>query len=149
LKGESSILPFRFKSKIRVSRRVARIRKEVHLDTQKIRRKTVRKLEEIFKIAAEYATGKIKNVTDEDGKPRLLTVPEKQFWARIAAYSAQIINNISKGFDERQIDEDLDNLARMLNEGKAKDKVARVTEEEGTPTTEASTKRSTGAEGPC
>jgi hypothetical protein len=86
----------------------------------------VRKLEEIFKIASDYATGKIKNVTDEDGKERPLAVPEKQFWARIAAYSAQMINNTLKGFDERQIDEDLDKLARMLNEGKAKRETKRA-----------------------
>jgi hypothetical protein len=122
------ILQFRFQSKMRVSRRIASIRRTVKLDTQRLRRKTAKQLGEIFKIAAEYATGKIERVTGQDGKPRPLTVPERQFWAKIAAYSAQIINNILKGFDERQVDQDLENLARMLDEGKAAQEAERVKE---------------------
>jgi hypothetical protein len=77
-------------------------------------------LEDIFKIAADYARGKIKYVTDENGKERQLTIPEKQFWARIAAYTAQIINTVAKGIDERQIDLDLDRLEKMIDEATAK-----------------------------
>jgi hypothetical protein len=39
---------------------------------------------------------------------------ERQHWARIAAYTAQIINNIAKEIDERQINLDLDKLEAML-----------------------------------
>jgi len=109
---------------MRVSRRVAQIRRTVDGDTQRLRRKTIKKLEEIFQIAADYARGKVSRVTDEDGKVRELTVPERQFWARIAAYTAQIINTIAKGIDERQIDLDLDTLAKMIYEAKAKTEVS-------------------------
>ena len=54
-------------------------------------------------------------MVDENGVERLLTISEKQFWARIAAYSAQIINSIAKGLDERQIDKDLNAIENMLN----------------------------------
>lgn len=81
-------------------------------------------LEGIFKIASDYARGKVDRVTDEDGKARELTIPERQFWARIAAYTAQIINTIAKGIDERQIDLDLDALAKMIHEAKSKTEVS-------------------------
>jgi len=109
---------------MRVSRRVAKVRRTVNVDTQQLRKKTIRMLESIFKIAADYARGKVDRVTDDDGKVRELTIPEKQFWARIAAYTAQIINTIAKGIDERQIDEGLNQLEAMLNKGKAKTEVS-------------------------
>jgi hypothetical protein len=49
--------------KMRVSRRVAQIRRTVDVDTQRLRKKTVRMLEGIFKIAADYARGKVDRVT--------------------------------------------------------------------------------------
>jgi hypothetical protein len=73
-------------------------------------------LEEVFHIASDYARGKIDRVTVEDGKKRPLTIVERQHWARIAAYAVQIINNVAKGIDERQINLDLDMLEAMLNE---------------------------------
>jgi hypothetical protein len=82
------ILRGRLTVKMRVSRRVHELRKTVHVDTQRLRGKTIRRLEEIFKVASDYARGKVDRVTNDDGKVRLLTIPEKQFWARIAAYTA-------------------------------------------------------------
>jgi hypothetical protein len=105
--------------KNRVFRRVTKLRRTINVDTQKLRRKAIKQLDEIFSIACDYARGTIANVT-EDGKERPLTIPERQFWARIAAYTAQILNSVAKGIDERQIDLDLDELARLTHEGKAK-----------------------------
>ena len=85
-----------------------------------MRKKTIQRLEEIFRIASNYARGKVKRVIEDDGKERPLTIPERQFWARIAAYTALIINNVAKGIDERRIDMDLDELARLIHENKAK-----------------------------
>jgi len=118
--------------KMRVSLRVAQIRRTVDLDTQRLRRKTIRMLEDLFKIASDYARGKVDRVTDDNGKARELTIPERQFWARIAAYTAQIINTIAKGIDERQIDLDLDALAKMIHEAKSKTEVSANSER--TPT---------------
>jgi len=128
--------------KMRVSRRVAQIRRTVDLDTQRLRRKTIRMLEDIFKIACDYARGKVDRVTDENGKARELTIPEKQFWARIAAYTAQIINTVAKGIDERQIDLDLDVLAKMIHEAKSKTEVGETQERP------AGTRGDTASEGP-
>jgi len=114
----------RSSSKKRVSLRLLQLRKVLHVDTQKTRQKLIRRLEEIFKIASNYARGQVHRVVGEDGKERELTIIERQYWARIAAYTAQIINTVAKGIDERQIDKDLDQLETMLNERKAKEQMA-------------------------
>jgi len=110
-------------SKKRVVGRVHQVRRIMHIDTQHVRRKMICRLEEIFKISADYARGKRQRVVDEDGKERPLTIAERQYWARIAAYTAQIINNVTKGIDERQIDQDLDELEAMLDKTKAANQV--------------------------
>jgi hypothetical protein len=51
--------------KMRVSRRVHESRRTVHVDTQRLREKTIRRLEEIFKIGSDYAHGKVDRVTDD------------------------------------------------------------------------------------
>jgi len=76
-------------------------------------------LEGIFDVAATYARGSVDRPVEDEGCPKELTIAEKQMWARIASYTAQIINSIAKGIDERQIDEDLDMLEEMLNKTKA------------------------------
>lgn len=106
--------------KKRLYRRLARLHRSFKVDTQYVRSKTIKRLEEIFKIASDYARGKVERVIGEDGKERQLTILERQFWARIAAYTAQIINNVANGIDERKIDTDLDELERMVHQGKAK-----------------------------
>jgi len=108
-------LPCRLSLNRRVSVRVQSVRRILHVDTQHTRRKLIVQLEELFEIASNYARGVVNHVTDENGKQRPLTIAERQFYARIAAYTAQIINNLAKGIDERQIDSDLDKLEAMLN----------------------------------
>lgn len=98
----------------RVNVRVTKMRRILHVDTQHTRRKMMIQLEELFQISSNYARGAVKHVVDEKGKPRPLTIIERQYYARIAAYTAQIINCIAKGLDERQIDKDLDQLEAML-----------------------------------
>jgi hypothetical protein len=119
----------RLNSKKRVSFRINQLRKTLHVDTQRTRSKLITNLEEIFEIATNYARGRIKRVTDENGKERQLTIVERQFWARIAAFTAQTINSIAKGIDERQIDLDLNKLEAMLNKTAAADKAEAVDRE--------------------
>ncbi len=95
------------------------MRRTLQIDTQHTRRKLITQLEELFEIASNYARGKTEHVTDETGKQRPLTIAERQFYARIAAYTAQTVNCIAKGIDERQIDSDLDKLESMLHEAAA------------------------------
>jgi hypothetical protein len=91
------------------------MRRILHVDTQHTRKKLLLQLEDLFDIASNYARGKVQRIVDETGKQRPLTIAERQHYARVAAYTAQIVNSIAKGIDERQIDQDLDKLEAMLN----------------------------------
>jgi hypothetical protein len=102
-------------------RRVAELKEEVKTDTQKIRLKTMKQLEELFNMASEMAKGEIQYQTI-DSKPQRITLSQRQRWARVAAYIAQIINGVAAHFDERQIDEDLAKLERLIDEAKTKTK---------------------------
>ena len=93
-----------------IKRRIADLKENIHVNTQRIREKALNRLEELFDIAEGMA--KSKNVK----------MKQRQIWARIAAYIAQIMNSVALSFDERQIDTDLDELERLVNEAKAKAK---------------------------
>jgi RNA polymerase-interacting CarD/CdnL/TRCF family regulator len=108
-------LPCRLSLDRRVNARLNKMRRILHVDTQHTRKKLLLQLEDLFEISSNYARGKVQRVVDKTGKERPLTIAERQFYARIAAYIAQIINNLAKGIDERQIDRDLDKLEAMLN----------------------------------
>jgi len=105
--------------KIVVVRRISQLRKSVKFDTDRLRRKTIASLEQLFDVASDFARGRIKWQT-QDGKASLVTIKQRQMWARIAAYVAQIMNTIANGIDERQIDKDLTSLERLVNEATAK-----------------------------
>ncbi|MFQ6074348.1 MAG: hypothetical protein ACE5KC_03920 [Candidatus Bathyarchaeia archaeon] len=95
--------------------RIEKLKRRVQVDTQRMREKTLTSLVQLFDIATKIAKGEVKY---ESGK--LVTLKQRQLWARIAAYIAQIINGICKGFDERQIDTQLDELERLVNEARSK-----------------------------
>lgn len=112
---------------MRVYQRVSKTRRILRVDTRRTRQKLIRQLEETFDITSDYARGKVDRVTDEGGKVRLLSMIERQFWACIAAYIAQIINTVAKGTDERQLDKDLDKLEAMINQATATGKAPKTT----------------------
>jgi hypothetical protein len=100
----------------RVFCRVIASRRILQVGTQRTRKKLIKQLEEIFEIATNYARGNVTWVIDENDKKRMLTIIERRWWAKIAAQTASTINNIAKGFDEREIDDQLDLLEAMLNQ---------------------------------
>lgn len=87
---------------------LASCRQILRLDTQRVRAQLVRKLGGIFNDANALAHAK-------ELQPK-----ERVGWARVAAYVAQTIDGLCSGFDERQIDTDLAELQRLINEAKAK-----------------------------
>lgn len=105
-----------------IHRRVIQLKRRVKLDTQRIRRNLIDQLEEVFNLAASLAKGEIK--TMKAGKKQVkVSLKQRQMWARVAAYTAQIINSIAEGFDEREIDIQLDELEKLIREAKAKAEV--------------------------
>lgn len=76
-------------------------------------------------MAVALAKGEFKT-QNEDGVPVRVTLKHRQMWARVAAYIAQIMNSVASGFDERSIDEQLDELERLVDEAKAKGKAGKT-----------------------
>jgi ArsR family metal-binding transcriptional regulator len=93
--------------------RIIKLRKAIQINTQKLRGKALQSLEELFNMAKDQA------------KNEVLTIKQRQMWTRIAAYICQVINSVASGFDERQIDVQLDELESLINEAKSKAKVKR------------------------
>jgi hypothetical protein len=111
---------------MRICLRLNKTRRILHVDTQRLRGRIILQLEQIFHIASGYARGSISKMIDKDGKARSLTVVERQHWAKVAAYSAQVINSLANGLDERQIDKDLDKLEELLNKTPSALKIASI-----------------------
>lgn len=105
---------------VRISRqkmvlfRVGKLKKTIKVDTQRMRAKSLKALEEMFKMAKKFAQNKD------------LELRARHKWVQVAAYICQVINSVCKGFDERQIDHDLDELERLVNEAKAKTKTKKT-----------------------
>jgi len=105
--------------KLLIARRLANLRQRMKIDTQEIRSRTLADLKILFDLAVSLAKGEVKTQT-ENGRTVKVTLKQRQIWARVAAYVAQIINSIAEGFDEREVDIQLDELERLVNEAKAK-----------------------------
>jgi hypothetical protein len=89
----------------------------------------IENLKELFDMASSLARGDYKSQY-ENRKLEPVSIKERQKWVRVAAYTAQILNSVTDGFDERQIDRDLAELERLVNEARAKGKTTQI--EEGT-----------------
>jgi len=87
------------------------VKKSVESDTQRLRAKLLKKLEAIFNLAEES----VKTAT---------TPRQKQAYMRIMGYIAQVMNSLSKTFDEAALTKDLEVLEKMIDEAitKGKDK---------------------------
>jgi hypothetical protein len=86
-----------------VERRIARIAGRFNVDTQKIRAGLILQLEALAEMAQQRAID-----------THNLSLENKQNWARLAAYLSQVINGITKTFDETEVDADLKELEEML-----------------------------------
>ena len=102
-----------------VSSRVEKVRKEVEVTTQRLRKKTLKHLEEIFTTAARVAKGEIKHQRI-NGKMVRITLNQRRRWLRIAEQAAKTIKNIANNIDEQEIYIQLDKLAKLVNEANTK-----------------------------
>jgi len=102
-----------------IARRVAQLRRSVQVETQRTRKKLLIKLEEIFDLAVSLAKGEVKTLT-ENGVKVKVTMKQRQIWARVAAYTAQIISSIAEAIDEREIDAMLAELEALIDAARSK-----------------------------
>lgn len=75
--------------------------------TQSLRRKLIRQLEAMFDVAHEHAD-------------KADSAKDKEKFMRIAAYIAQVLNSLTKSFDEAQVNAELGELEKMVDEATAK-----------------------------
>jgi UDP-galactopyranose mutase len=95
------------------------MRRVADVDTQVIRAKLLRQLEQIFDLAISIAKGQVKHFRDDKGRMHQVTPKQRERWARIASYAAQVMTNLTKGFDEKAFQTDLKKLEEMVNEVKS------------------------------
>ena len=119
--------------KMMIFKRLAELKETIRVDTQHIRGKTLNSLQELFDLAVALAKGKVKT-QNEEGVAVKVTLKQRQMWARVAAYIAQIMNSVASGFDERQIDVQLDELERLVNEAKANGKAGETEKRDASAT---------------
>ena len=98
-----------------VSRRIDKIRKNVESDVQKLRKKTLRNLEEIFMMSSRAARGKVKHQRI-DGKMVPVTLRQRRRWLLVAGQTALMIKSITTKFDEQEIDLQLNKLEKLVQE---------------------------------
>ena len=89
--------------------RARRTRRQAEIDTQILRAKLLRQLEEMFDLAKKYS---------QVAKG----FKQKQLFMRVMAYIAQVMNSLSQSFDEATVTKDLGELERMISEAMAKEK---------------------------
>ena len=82
------------------------------VDMQLIRLELIKDLQAVFNMAKGFAQSK-------DDK---MTSKQRQGWVSIMAYTGQVMNSISKSFDESQVTKDLERLEKMINEAMATEK---------------------------
>jgi len=97
-----------------IIRRLQIARRIFKVDTQRLREKLLSQLQELF----DMACGQAKN--------KNLDLMQREKYARVAAYTAQVIEGVAKGFDERQINKQLDELEELVSEARAKTKAGKA-----------------------
>jgi hypothetical protein len=63
--------------------------------------------------------------SNAEARNTALDMEQRQFWVRVAGYVAQVINSISKSFDESFVTTELKRLEKIVNEAVAKTEAAR------------------------
>ena len=104
-----------------VSRRIETTRKEVEANTQKLRKRALKNLEEIFRAAERIARGEMKHQRSER-KMVPISLNQRRRWVSVATYVAQIMNSVASNLDEREINVQLHELQRLVNEANTKPK---------------------------
>lgn len=114
--------------KVLVARRIFQLRRRIKVNTQHMRLKTIGQLEQLFDMASCFAKGE-QRWQRVNGKKEPVAMKQRQMWTRVAAYIAQVMTTVTERFDECDIDKELAELERLVNEASAKSKVAGVKEE--------------------
>jgi hypothetical protein len=104
---ENTLVPGRGRSKRSstrfIQRRIAKIADKYDVDTQRVRFELILELKALEELAQQRAI-------DER------CADYKLVWVRVAAYVGQVVNSISKTYDEASVDAELKNLKKQVEE---------------------------------
>jgi len=114
--------------KVLIARRIFQLRRSLEVDKEQMRLKTISQLGQLFEMASSFARGE-QRWQVVDGKPEPVKMKQRKMWARVAAYIAQIVTAVTERYDVREVDRELDELERLVNEAGAKNKVSGAEEE--------------------
>jgi hypothetical protein len=89
--------------------RIIYCRRILEVDTQRLRGRLLERLEQLF------------NLVDNAARNKNAEIKARDKWVRVAAYTAQTIECIAKGFDEQDINARLNKLERMVNDARARE----------------------------
>lgn len=104
-----------------VGRRILELRRFVKLDTQRLRTRTIDRLDMLFAVATSIASGEVK--WQRVGKDKqVITQKQRQMWAHVAAHIAAIMGNLATQYDEKRFEEDLAKLELLVDEIKRQNK---------------------------
>jgi hypothetical protein len=103
-----------------ISTRVTAIRNEGEAETRKLRKDTLRMLEEIFRVAARVARGRVKHQR-VNGKMASISLNQRRRWFRVAEYVALTMKSIASNIDEKEIHAQLNQLERLVSEAQTLD----------------------------
>ena len=98
-----------------ITRRIGTIRKDLEKDIRRLRKKTLRNLEEIFTISSHVARGKMKHQRI-NGKMAEITLRQRRRWLLVAGQTALMIKNTATKFDEQEISLQLNELEKQVQE---------------------------------
>ncbi len=98
-----------------VSDRIDTIRKNVENDIQKLRKKTLKNLEEIFTMSSHVTRGKIKHQRI-NGKMVPVTLRQRRRWLLVAGCAAKTVKMVATNLDEQEIKTQLNELERLINQ---------------------------------
>jgi ArsR family metal-binding transcriptional regulator len=96
------------------------MRKEVKAETQRLRQKTLNRLEEIFRVAAKVGRGEIRHQRI-DGRMVPISLKQRRRWVTVAKQIVVTMNSIASNFDEQEIRAQLNELEKLVNEAKTTD----------------------------
>ena len=99
-----------------VQRRIEKTRREMEIVLEKLRRKMLKNLEEIFEMADRIVRGEVKHQR-VNGKMAKITIPQRERWLLLAKQTAEIITDITENFNERDVKtklEYLENLSKIV-----------------------------------
>jgi hypothetical protein len=106
-----------------VSSRIETIRNNAKVEIQRLRNRTLDRLEEIFKVATKVARGEIRHQRI-NGKMVPISLKQWRRWVSVAKHIVLTMNGTVSNFDEQQIFDQLNELERLINETKTIDQTA-------------------------